>query len=171
LRLGAVVLLGMVLAWRLNFAPVLLVLGVTAWRRGGFRSALVQVGIVGAIAAAVTVPFVLHDLAHFTPLMTAGHKAAYAPGGRALVTVRLLLVAGAVAIVAEGSAGGALRATAWALLLPTLPVAIGAVVRGHGLEMAEYVVFSIPFLIGGYAQTLCAPAADARPVIQPLSAA
>ncbi|MEI7912592.1 MAG: hypothetical protein WCK77_23435 [Verrucomicrobiota bacterium] len=63
------VLLGLGLASRPNFLLLTPLFGAVLWQLAGLRLALGAVSVVVGTAAAITVPFYLHDPAGFTPLL------------------------------------------------------------------------------------------------------
>jgi len=63
------VLLGVGLASRPNFMLLIPLFGAVLWRAVGLRQAIAAVAVVGVVAAAITLPFYLHDPAGFTPLL------------------------------------------------------------------------------------------------------
>ena len=65
----ACVVLGVGLASRPNFLLLTPLFGAVLWRAAGWRQALAAVAVVGLVAAAITLPFYLHDPAGFTPLL------------------------------------------------------------------------------------------------------
>lgn len=63
------VLLGVGLASRSNFLLLLPLFGAVLWRQVGLRQAIAGSGLVALAAAAIIVPFYLHDPGGFTPLL------------------------------------------------------------------------------------------------------
>lgn len=66
----ACLLLGVGLASRANFILLVPLFGAAMWRLAGWKNAVTTTALVGLTAAAVSLPFYLHDPAGFTPLLT-----------------------------------------------------------------------------------------------------
>ena len=68
-KIAAAIALGFALSSRANFAFILPLVFACLARRESLRSAVGYVGLAVATAAVVTLPFYLHDTAHFSPLL------------------------------------------------------------------------------------------------------
>jgi hypothetical protein len=68
-KIGAALALGLALSSRANFVFIVPLVFACLVRREGWRAACAYVGLATAAAVAVTLPFYLHDTAHFSPLL------------------------------------------------------------------------------------------------------
>ena len=129
---AACLMLGIALASRSNFLLLVPLFGAALWRSVGFPKALLASGGAVLIAAALTLPFYLHDPAGFTPLL-AREKMAGADHllpGASLVMIAVTALASLVgawvllSIPSEDPQGAFFR---WCAIVTLCPVACAVV--------------------------------------------
>lgn len=137
---GTCILLSIGLASRSNFLLLTPLFGATLWRTVGFRHALVASSFVVLVAAAITIPFYLHDPAGFTPLLAkqkmaiVDHSLPWASAAM-IGTTALVGLFGAVALLLTSSADLNRSFFRWCAVVTLWPmisaVALFSLVNGH----------------------------------------
>ena len=125
-------MLGIALASRSNFLLLVPLFGAALWRSVGFPKALLASGGAVLVAAALTLPFYLHDPAGFTPLLAREKMAGsdHLLPGASLVMIAITALASLVgawvllSIPSEDPQGAFFR---WCAMVTLCPVACAVV--------------------------------------------
>ncbi len=150
--IAAAILLGLSLAWRMNFLLLLPPIALAVWHNADHRTALVILAVIAVVLLIAIVPFYLVDPAGFTPLQT-GLKLILPTA-----SVVIPLLTGVMAMVLAFrqprpcSINRLFRSCALVLALPIwCVIVLATLLSGHvTFSFAGYGVFALYFGVATY---------------------